>query len=67
MQMYARLKKVLVQTHVSPTVAHKLDAIAKDYGHKRASYLRYLIEQHVVALDFQHTSTSRKTISKGKP
>jgi predicted DNA-binding protein len=51
MQSYARLKKVLVQTHVSPTVSRRLDAMAKNNGHKRASYLRYLIETHVGALN----------------
>ena len=32
-------------------ISDKLDAMAKNNGHKRASYLRYLIETHVGALN----------------
>ena len=42
--------KVLVQTNVSLAIARQLDALAKATGHKRASYVRYLIELHVKAL-----------------
>ena len=43
-------KTRLVQTTVDPTVLRKLDALARATGHKRASYLRHLIELHVKAL-----------------
>lgn len=41
----------LIQTVVQPAVVRKLDKLAKATGHTRASYLRYLIEMHVHALD----------------
>ena len=40
----------LIQTTVSEKVLRKLDALAKVQGHKRASYLRHLVETHVQAL-----------------
>ena len=44
-------KSHLVQTVVSWKVLKKLDALAKATGHKRASYVRHLIEMHVKAVD----------------
>lgn len=43
-------KTHLIQTVVSPPVLRKLDALAKATGHKRASYLRHLVETHVKAV-----------------
>jgi len=43
-------KARLVQTTVDPVVLRKLDALAKATGHKRAGYVRHLIELHVKAL-----------------
>jgi hypothetical protein len=43
-------KTCLIQTIVDPTVLRKLDALAKATGHKRASYLRHLVETHVKAV-----------------
>ena len=43
----------LVQTVVAPAVVRKLDKLARATGHTRASYLRYLIEMHVRALNPQ--------------
>jgi hypothetical protein len=40
-------KTHLVQTVVKLSVLRKLDGLAKATGHKRASYLRHLIEVHV--------------------
>jgi hypothetical protein len=42
--------KVLLQTHVDFDVGRKFDALARSNGHKRASYLRHLVELHVKAL-----------------
>lgn len=39
--------KTLLQTRVATSVARKLDTLAKTMGHKRAGYLRYLVELHV--------------------
>jgi hypothetical protein len=40
----------LIQTTVDDKVLRKLDALAKACGHRRASYLRLLLEVHVKAL-----------------
>lgn len=40
----------LVQTTVDQKTLRKLDALARAHGHRRASYLRHLIELHVRAL-----------------
>jgi hypothetical protein len=40
----------LIQSTVSSAVLRQLDALAKAQGHKRASYLRHLVEMHVRAL-----------------
>ena len=53
----ARRKKHLVQTVVDEPVLRKLDALAKATGHKRAGYLRHLIEMHVEALTPQMART----------
>jgi hypothetical protein len=37
-------KKVLFQTWLDPRIGCKFDRLAKTRGHKRASYLRYVIE-----------------------
>jgi hypothetical protein len=44
------VKGSLVQTTVSPPTLRKLDALARAHGHKRAGYLRHLVELHVRAL-----------------
>jgi hypothetical protein len=40
----------LIQTTVTPEVLRKLDTLARAQGHRRASYLRHLVELHVRAL-----------------
>ena len=40
----------LIQTTDDPRVLRKLDALARASGHRRASYLRRLVEMHVRAL-----------------
>ena len=54
-------KKHLVQTVVDEPVLRKLDALAKATGHKRAGYLRHLIEMHVEALTPQMAKTFAMT------
>lgn len=44
------MKGTLIQTTVDLPTARKLDALARVHGHKRAGYLRYLVEMHVRAL-----------------
>lgn len=44
------MKGTLIQTTVSPPTLRKLDALALAHGHKRAGYLRHLVELHVRAL-----------------
>jgi hypothetical protein len=58
--------QVLIQTHVSRAVTRKLDALAKKNGHKRAGYLRYIVELHVGVLDPQPNPTPHKTEPKGR-
>jgi predicted DNA-binding protein len=41
----------LIQTVIKPTVLLQLDALARATGHTRASYLRYLVELHVRAIN----------------
>ena len=43
--------KELVQTHLRPQLAKKLDALARAAGNTRAGYLRHLIEMHVDAIN----------------
>lgn len=38
-------KKILLQTSVDPNVARRFDMIAKTRGHKRAAYLRFVVER----------------------
>ena len=40
-------EKILLQTRVDASVARQLDAMARERGHKRAGYLRHLVETHV--------------------
>jgi hypothetical protein len=59
-QSYAKVcsimtSQVLIQTHVSRTVLRKLDTLAKQNGHKRAGYLRYIVELHIGVLTPQQT------------
>ena len=44
------MRGTLVQTTVSATTLRKLDALARACGHKRAGYLRHLVEVHVRSL-----------------
>lgn len=45
----ASAKKTLLQTEVDSSVAKKFDAMAKRLGHTRASYLRFIVRQHIAA------------------
>ena len=56
----SRNLKVLVQTHVTQTVARKFDAMARSRGHKRASYLRYIVEEHVRIPDLRTKDQPQK-------
>lgn len=40
-------KKVLLQTQVDASVGKRFDEMAKANGHKRASYLRFIVEMFV--------------------
>lgn len=40
----------LIQTTVSKKTLKALDALARSMGHKRAGYLRHLVEMHVRAI-----------------
>jgi hypothetical protein len=44
------MARKLIQTTVDAPVCRMLDALAKADGHRRASYLRHLVELHVRAL-----------------
>ena len=59
--------KVLVQTNVNRDIARQLDALAKATGHKRASYVRYLIELHVKALTPRLARALKRSQPKAKP
>lgn len=60
-------KKHLIQTVVSEPVLRKLDALAKATGHKRAGYLRHLVELHVEALTPQMAKTFAMSMSQTHP
>jgi hypothetical protein len=51
----------LIQTTVDDKVLRKLDALAKACGHRRASYLRLLVEVHVRALTPRLAKITRST------
>lgn len=44
------MKRSLIQTTVDSPTLRKLDALARTCGHKRAGYLRHLVEVHVRSL-----------------
>jgi predicted DNA-binding protein len=56
MKNMKKRKMHLVQTVLDLPVLRKLDALAKAAGHKRAGYLRHLIEMHVVENDMRRLS-----------
>ena len=56
-------KMHLVQTVLDLPVLRKLDALARAAGHKRAGYLRHIVELHVVAKS-QEPLTSIRTDSE---
>jgi hypothetical protein len=47
MKNVKKRKMHLVQTVLDLPVLRKLDALAKAAGHKRAGYLRHIVEMHV--------------------
>jgi hypothetical protein len=51
----------LIQTTVDASVLRKLDALARAQGHRRASYLRHLVELHVLALTPKLAKITRST------
>lgn len=51
----------LIQTTVDANSLKKLDALARATGHKRASYLRHLVEMHVQALTPQLSKITRSS------
>lgn len=53
----------LIQTTVDAYVCTQLDALAKCGGHKRASYMRHLIEMHVKALSPKLLKITKSTNS----
>ena len=64
-------KMHLVQTVLDLPVLRKLDALAKAAGHKRAGYLRHIVEMHVVENDMRrlsipgtHTSLTNPELAK---
>jgi hypothetical protein len=66
MRLYANLCNLnmsgkLIQTTVDASTLRKLDALAKARGHKRASYLRHLVEMHVQALTPELSKITRAT------
>lgn len=66
MRLYANLCNLnmpgkLIQTTIDPSVLKKFDALAKARGHRRASYLRYLVEIHVQALTPELSKITRST------
>jgi hypothetical protein len=70
-QGYARLcttlarspKKVLLQTQVDESVASQFDKLAKSNGHRRAGYLRFIVEKLVGAVP--PTTPSPNPTTKG--
>jgi hypothetical protein len=67
-QSYARVcttlarssQKILLQTQVDATIGQRFDALAKRNGHKRASYLRFVVEKLVDAAKPKHEDKSTK-------
>lgn len=51
----------LIQTTIDEATVRKLDALARAQGHKRASYLRHLVELHVRALSPRLLKITRDT------
>jgi hypothetical protein len=51
----------LIQTTVDDSVLRKLDALARACGHRRAGYLRHLVEKHVQALTPKLAKITRST------
>jgi hypothetical protein len=51
----------LIQTTVAPGVLRKLDILARAQGHRRASYLRHLVELHVQSLTPKLLKITSKT------
>jgi len=51
MKTAGKRKMHLVQTVLDPTTLRKLDALARAAGHKRAGYLRHLVEMHIQDLE----------------
>lgn len=54
-------KKYLIQTTVSAETRRRLDALAHVMGHRRAGYLRHLVDMHVRALRPKLLATLIKT------
>lgn len=52
--------KTLLQTRVATSVARKLDTLAKTNGHKRAGYLRHMVEVHVKTMFVKSSPAPRK-------
>jgi hypothetical protein len=67
-QNYAKVRpvaakpKALMQTHIEPSIARKLDALARAAGNTRAGYLRLLIELHVRAITPRLLRSLAKTL-----
>ena len=51
----------LIQTKVSEETLRALDALARAVGHKRAGYLRHLVEVHVRAIEPKLLTSLSKT------
>jgi hypothetical protein len=51
----------LIQTTISLETLRKLDALARAQGHRRASYLRHLVELHVRAISPRLLKITEKT------
>ncbi|HVP23330.1 MAG TPA: hypothetical protein VMS77_05405 [Conexivisphaerales archaeon] len=51
----------LIQTKVSKETLKALDALARAVGHKRAGYLRHLVEVHVRAIEPKLLASLSKT------
>lgn len=56
-------KMHLVQTVLDLPVLRKLDALAKSAGHKRAGYLRHIVEMHVKGFG-SHASLADRELAK---
>jgi hypothetical protein len=56
------MTRKLIQTTVDAPVCKQLDALARAGGHRRASYLRHLVELHVRALTPELAKITRSTI-----